>query len=191
MSSYVLDLLRPLATPFLFLARPWRLPPIVVNLSPNLHPTIVLDWNRPKTVKVKRLSETAIVPAYGSGDAAGMDLHADIPEPIALYSGQRLLVKTGIGMAIPKGYYGQIEGRSGLANKNGIAVLGGVIDSDYRGDIGVILLNTDKKWLTINPGDRIAQLVIKPVLRPDPEEVAELDDTARGEGGFGSTGVAA
>ena len=143
-------------------------------------------------IKLKRLTETAIIPTYGSDQAAGMDLHADIPGSIVIGAGERALIPTNIAIALPRGLALLICPRSGLSAKSGITVHNGpgVIDADYRGSIGVILHNTSEKAFIVRPGDRIAQGVIVPVARAVFEEVESLDGTTRGAGGFGSTGVA-
>ncbi len=150
-------------------------------------------------VAFKRLEEEAKVPFYGSSEAAGADLHADVFASTkgdermryTLKPGERKLFKTGIALELPTGFYAKIEGRSGLAYKHGIAVLGGVIDSDYRGDIGVILLNTGTEDFEVKQDDRIAQLIIQPYVRAIFFEAELLGDTHRAQGGFGSTGVSA
>lgn len=131
------------------------------------------------------------LPTYETTDSAGMDVRANIPEPETIPAGQRSLVKTGLKVAIPSGYEIQVRPRSGLAYKFGITVLNapGTIDADYRGEIGVILHNTSPDDLMIEPGERIAQLVLAPVTQISWKEVDILDDTHRGEGGFGSTGT--
>ena len=130
------------------------------------------------------------LPAYATADASGMDLRAHLAESIALQPGQRTLVATGLHMAIPKGYEAQVRPRSGLALKHGITVLNspGTIDADYRGEVGVILINHGTEPFEIAHGDRIAQLVIAPVTQGVWVEVESLDETARGSGGFGSSG---
>lgn len=137
-------------------------------------------------LKVKLVHPDAQVPTRGSLYAAGIDLYA--PEGHRLVPGQRKLISTGIEIAVPHGFYGRVAPRSGLAFKHGIDVLAGVIDSDYRGDLGVILLNTGTQNFIIQKGDRIAQLIIEAILTPEIIHVETLDDTQRGEGGFGSTG---
>lgn len=133
------------------------------------------------------------LPAYESDGAAGMDLRAALPwgEKLTLAPGMTALVPTGLNLQIPAGYEAQVRPRSGLAAKNGVTVLNapGTIDSDYRGEMKVILINHGPAPFVIARGDRIAQLVIAPVTRAVLLEAAALDDTARGEGGFGSTGV--
>jgi len=126
-----------------------------------------------------------------SGSAAGIDLMACLEDNVELAPGEYRMIPTGLKMAIPEGYEGQVRPRSGLAAKFGITVLNspGTIDADYRGEIGVILINHGFEPYTIANGDRIAQLVIAPVVKVELLETAELDETERGEGGFGSTGV--
>jgi dUTP pyrophosphatase len=131
------------------------------------------------------------LPHYGSFHAAGADLHADIEEELLLDPGDRILVPTGIFLQIPEGYEGQVRPRSGLALKHGITILNspGTVDSDYRGEVKVILYNCGKTPFTIAPGLRIAQLVIAPVSRALFVEVEELEASGREAGGFGSTGI--
>ncbi len=131
------------------------------------------------------------LPHYETNASAGMDLKANITEKIILKPMERIIVKTGLFMALPKGFEAQIRPRSGLAIKNGITVLNapGTIDPDYRGEIGVILINLSKENFTINDGDRIAQMVIAKYKQAKWNEVVTLDETKRGKGGFGSTGV--
>lgn len=142
-------------------------------------------------VRLKRLTPTAIIPTYGTDQAAGMDFHADIAQQLLIAPGDRATIPTGIAMSLPAHLALFMCPRSGLSSKSGITVHNGpgVIDGDYRGGIGVILHNTTHQQFVVNPGDRIAQGVIVPVFQADFEEVAELDETARGAGGFGSTGV--
>jgi dUTP pyrophosphatase len=139
-------------------------------------------------VKVKILSADAVIPKYQTSEAAGFDLHSVDEKTIK--AGERDVVKTGLAVALPKGYELQVRPRSGLALKNGITVLNtpGTVDSDYRGELMVILLNTSKEDFVIKKGDRIAQAVIKEILQADFAVVDELDSTERGSGGFGSTG---
>ena len=142
------------------------------------------------TIKVINKSKHDL-PKYQTELSAGMDLYANTDEPITLKSLERTLVKTGLFISLPKGYEAQIRPRSGLAFKNGITVLNtpGTIDADYRGEIGVILVNLSSQDFTINDGDRIAQMVIAKHETAIWEEVENLDQTNRGEGGFGSSGV--
>ena len=132
------------------------------------------------------------LPAYESADAAGMDLRAAVPEnaPLVLKPMQREAVPTGLTMAIPRGFEGQVRPRSGLAFKAGITCLNspGTIDADYRGEVKVILINLGAEDFTIRRGERIAQLLISPVVQARWTEVQSLDQTVRGAGGFGSTG---
>lgn len=139
-------------------------------------------------INVKKLSKNAIIPTQGTKFAAGYDLYA--AEDAIIVCGGRKLIKTNISMEITPGYYGRIAPRSGLAYKNGIDVLAGVIDSDYRGDIGVILYNTDKNLdFRIKKGDRIAQIIFEACHSASFIESEKLDNTLRENGGFGSTGV--
>ena len=130
-------------------------------------------------------------PSYETEGAAGMDIRANISEPITLKTLERVVVKTGLFIALPIGFEAQVRPRSGLAAKKGITVLNspGTIDADYRGEIGVILVNLSNEDFLINDGERIAQLVVARHARLNWEEVAVLDKTKRGEAGFGSTGV--
>ncbi len=139
-------------------------------------------------INVKKLSENATIPTQGTNFAAGYDLYA--AEDAVVVCGTRKLIKTNISMEITPGYYGRIAPRSGLAYKSGIDVLAGVIDSDYRGDIGVILYNTDKNIdFTVKKGDRIAQIIFEACYTATLNNVENLDNTLRQAGGFGSTGV--
>lgn len=130
------------------------------------------------------------LPAYATLSSAGLDLKAVLDIPISLAPLERKIVGTGIKMALPKGYEAQVRPRSGLAAKQGITVLNapGTIDADYRGEIGVILVNLSNEVVTIDPGERIAQLVVAQYTQVNWQQVETLDDTVRGEGGFGSTG---
>ena len=141
-------------------------------------------------ISVKKLRENAILPTYGSAEAAGADLYACLEEDITIAPGASAFVPTGLAMEIPKDCAGLIYARSGLACKRGLAPANkvGVVDSDYRGEFMVVLHNHGTEAQTVSHGERIAQLVITPVLTPAYEEVEELSDTARAGGGFGSTG---
>ncbi len=141
-------------------------------------------------VQFRRLRPDAIVPRYMSAGAAGMDLAAAIDTPVSLAAGATAAVGTGLAMAIPAGFEGQVRPRSGLARKYGITILNapGTIDSDYTGEIAVLLVNLGREPFTIATGERIAQLVIAPVAQAELVEVESLGDTERGAGGFGSTG---
>ena len=143
-------------------------------------------------MKVKIINNSAYpAPAYATALSAGMDLHANLTEPVLLRPLERALVPTGLSIALPEGYEAQVRPRSGLAAKKGITVLNspGTVDADYRGEIRVILVNLSSEEFLIEPGERIAQMVIARHERVDWEDVSELDETLRGTGGFGSTGV--
>lgn len=142
-------------------------------------------------MKVKIINKSAFpVPAYATDMSAGMDLKADLQEPVELAPLQRVMIPTGLYIALPEGTEAQIRPRSGLAAKHGITVLNspGTIDADYRGEIRVILVNLSDTTFVINPGERIAQMVIARYEKAEWEETDTLDATERGEGGFGSTG---
>lgn len=141
-------------------------------------------------IRVKKLRANAILPTYGSVEAAGADLYACLEASVTIEPGQTAWVPTGIAMEVPKGCAGLVYARSGMACKRGLAPANkvGVIDSDYRGEITVVLHNHGTAAQTVEPGERIAQMVITPVLTPAYEEVEELSNTGRGQGGFGSTG---
>lgn len=143
-----------------------------------------------EAIRVKKLKENAILPTYGSQEAAGADLYACLDEPITIAPGASAFVPTGLAMEIPKGFAGLIYARSGLACKRGLAPANkvGVVDSDYRGEFMVVLHNHGSISQEISHGERIAQLVISPVFTPGFAEVEELTDTRRSAGGFGSTG---
>lgn len=143
------------------------------------------------TIQVKRLRDEAILPEYMTANAAGMDLCAALDSSLSLATGERCLVPTGIALAIPAGFEGQVRPRSGLALKKGVTLVNspGTIDADYRGEIGVIVINHGSEEVTIAHGDRIAQLVIAPVRRAVLSLVDGLDDTSRSAGGFGHTGI--
>lgn len=147
------------------------------------------------SISVQRLphGEGLALPRYETEGAAGMDLIAAVPEaePLVLQPGARAMVPTGLAIALPKGFEAQVRPRSGLAAKNGITCLNspGTIDCDYRGEVKVILINHGPEAFTITRGTRIAQMVIAPVTRAVLSEVQSLDETARGAGGFGSTGT--
>ena len=146
------------------------------------------------TVRVERLphAEGLALPAYETTGSAGMDLRAALPasEPVVLAPGERRLIPTGLKIALEPGYEAQVRPRSGLALKHGVTCLNspGTIDSDYRGEVGVILINHGQIAFEINRGERIAQMVIAPYAQAVMAEVEALDETARGAGGFGSTG---
>ena len=141
-----------------------------------------------QTVRVKKLRENAVLPSYGSDYAAGADLYAC--NAVTVEPGATEFVQTGLALEVPVGYAGLVYARSGLACKKGLAPANkvGVIDADYRGEIMVALYNHSSQAVEIEPGERVAQLVITPYLTAVFEETEELSDTVRGEGGFGSTG---
>ncbi|HJV66840.1 MAG TPA: dUTP diphosphatase [Geomonas sp.] len=141
------------------------------------------------TVRIKRLRDTSI-PGYQTEHAAGVDLQAALEGPFTLLPGERALVPTGIALEIPPGYEAQVRPRSGLALRHGIALVNspGTIDADYRGEIGVILINLGSEPFTFSSGERIAQLVFARCQRAEFLEVEELGETGRGSGGFGHTG---
>ena len=141
-------------------------------------------------VLVKKLNPNVQLPSYKSAGASGMDLMAFIDEPINLKPGKSCLIPTGLSVAFPKKYEIQIRPRSGLAAKNNISVLNtpGTIDSDYRGELKIILYNHSKKNFIINKNDRVAQMVLTPIIKMELEETNELPETVRDDGGFGSTG---
>lgn len=142
-------------------------------------------------VKIKKLHPDAIVPNYMTEHAAGMDLCTVIEVPLVLAPGERTLLPTGLAMEIPPGFEGQVRPRSGLALKKGIALVNapGTIDADYRGEIGIIIINHGNEPVEFQPGDRVAQLIIAPVTQAVLIETDELNDSTRSSGGFGHTGV--
>jgi dUTP pyrophosphatase len=141
-------------------------------------------------LRVQRLVEHARLPRYMTAGAAGLDLSAALERPLSLEPGQRALVPTGIAVALPPAHEGQVRPRSGLAARHGVTVLNapGTIDADYRGELKVLLINLGEQTMVIEPGMRVAQLIVAPVSRALPEEVNDLDATTRGVGGFGHTG---
>jgi dUTP pyrophosphatase len=143
-------------------------------------------------VKIKRIRDnhTLPLPSYMTPHASGMDLYADLDNDETLLPGSRRLVPTGIAISIPEGYEAQVRPRSGLALRHGITMLNtpGTIDADYRGEIGVIVINHGNEPFVISRGERIAQLIVSPVVMAVLQEVEELDETCRGPGGFGHTG---
>jgi dUTP pyrophosphatase len=150
------------------------------------------DYAAAPVLEVKRLAhnQDLPLPAYETEESAGIDLRAAISEPVTLAPGKRALIPTGLAIGLEPGLEAQVRPRSGLALKHGVTCLNspGTIDSDYRGEVGVILINLGEEPFTINRGDRIAQMVITPVYQAVLIEVDELETTDRGEGGFGSTG---
>lgn len=146
-----------------------------------------------KQVLFKKLAHAGDLPlpSYESEHAAGMDVRAALERPVELKPGERALIPTGLQMALPQGYEAQIRPRSGLAYRNGITMLNspGTIDADYRGEVKVLAVNLGDEPFVVNHGDRIAQMIIAPVHQFEVDEVSDLPETARGDGGFGSTGV--
>ncbi len=142
-------------------------------------------------ILIKRLSKSVAIPKYETAGSAGMDLAANIAENLEIAPGKIEIIPTGLAVSIPQNYEIQIRPRSGLAAKNGITVLNtpGTIDSDYRGEIKVILINLGKRSFLIENGLRIAQMVLCPIIKAEIKEVKILDETRRGSGGFGSTGA--
>ena len=145
------------------------------------------------TLRIQRLphAEGLALPAYQTPGSAGLDLRAAISTPVELLPGRRALIPTGLCLAIPEGYEGQVRPRSGLAAKHGVTVLNspGTIDADYRGEVKVILINCGLEAYTLERGDRVAQLVLAPVAQLELAVVSALDATERGSGGFGHTGT--
>lgn len=141
-------------------------------------------------VRFKKLTATAHEPTHGSSWAAGYDLYADLSSSIMIQPGETKVIKTNIAVEIPAGYFGGIYPRSGLSTKQGLTLINcvGVIDADYRGDIRVPLINLSRQWRIIDPGERVAQIIVQPCERVQWVEDPELSDTDRGSGGFGSTG---
>ncbi len=141
-------------------------------------------------VAIKKVRKSAVLPAYQTEHAAGMDLVADIPEAVVLEPGERYAVPTGVAIALPEGFEAQIRGRSGLAKKFGVTLANGVgtIDADYRGEIHALIINHGESAFTVEPGMRIAQMIVAQYERVQWQETDELDETLRGEGGFGHTG---
>lgn len=143
-----------------------------------------------EAIRVKKLREGALLPTYGTTQAAGADLYACLEAPLTIAPGETAWVPTGLALEVPEGCAGLVYARSGLATKRGLAPANkvGVIDSDYRGEITVVLHNHGSEAQTISSGERIAQLIITPVLTPAYTETDRLSETLRGTGGFGSTG---
>ena len=141
-------------------------------------------------MRVKKLRENAIIPTYGSSDAAGADLYACLDADVTIEPGKTVFIPTGLAMEVPKGYAGLIYARSSMGTKRGLAPANkvGVVDSDYRGEVMVALHNHGQQSQVVAHGERIAQLLVTPVLAPAFEECDDLTDTQRGTGGFGSTG---
>jgi dUTP pyrophosphatase len=140
----------------------------------------------PEHLRFKQLDERATLPTRGSVHSAGLDLYSI--ESLLIEPGQRATAHTGLAVAIPIGFYGRIAPRSGLAAKNGLDVLAGVIDSDYRGEVGCLLYNTGSEPIELAAKSKVCQLILEKIITPTPEWASDLDETARGAGGFGSTG---
>ncbi|HET9710373.1 MAG TPA: dUTP diphosphatase [Pyrinomonadaceae bacterium] len=137
-------------------------------------------------LRFKQLDERAVLPKRGSVLAAGLDVCGI--EELEIGPRQRVMARTGLAVAIPPGFYGRIAPRSGLAAKNGLDVLAGVIDSDYRGEVCCLLYNTSDEVIKLAAGSKICQLIVEQIITPDAAWASDLDETARGAGGFGSTG---
>ena len=149
------------------------------------------DYLMNTIVKLKKLTPNAIIPTYGTVQSAGADLYSGMEQPVTIEPGKTEFIHTGIAIAIPEGLVGLVYARSGMACKKGIAPANkvGVIDADYRGEIMVALYNHGNEAVTVEPGDRIAQLVLTPFITAAFDEADSLDETDRGNGGFGSTGT--
>lgn len=147
----------------------------------------LVDEGAKVKVKVKKLDENAVAPKYAHQGDAGMDLFSI--ESCVIKAGERKLIHTGISMELPEGYFASIRGKSGLAYKKGIDILAGVIEYTYRGEYGVVVFNTGDEDFEVKKGDKVAQVLIQPIANAEVEEVEDLSDTARGGGGFGSTGA--
>lgn len=139
-----------------------------------------------ETLRFKQLDARAVLPQRGSARAAGLDVCGI--EDVEIAPKQRVLARTGLAVAIPAGFYGRVAPRSGLAAKNGLDVLAGVIDSDYRGEVVCVLYNTGDETIKLPAGSKLCQLILEQIITPEATWAADLDDTARGAGGFGSTG---
>lgn len=155
-----------------------------MSVSPTLTPTAITTET--SHLSFKRLDQRAILPSRGSAAAAGLDLFA--LEDLTILSGERSLARTGLAVAIPEGYYGRLAPRSGLASKHGLDTLAGVIDADYRGEIGCLLYNAGQETIHLPAGSKICQLIIEKIITPAAVWADEIDETERGSGGFGSTG---
>lgn len=152
---------------------------------------MIAYWTATMKLKIKKIHPEAIIPSYGTPGSAGLDLHARIPHEIYLQPGVRFTCPTGIAIELPECFEAQIRPRSGMAKKQGVTVLNapGTVDSDFVGEICVILINHGDEAVKIEAGDRIAQMVIAPFIRVEPEQVGEIKETDRGSNGFGSTGA--
>ncbi len=150
-----------------------------------------MNATAPNTVTVEIVDASGRLPRYATPQAAGMDVHAFLKEPVTIAPGERALISTGLRVALPDGFEMQLRPRSGLALRNGITLLNspGTVDADYRGEIGVILINHGKEPFTVNDGDRIAQMVVTRYWRVDWHKCTSLEESRRGDGGFGHTGI--
>ena len=137
-------------------------------------------------LRFKQLDSRAVLPKRGSALAAGLDVCSI--EDLEIEPKRRVMARTGLAVAIPQGFYGRVAPRSGLAAKNGLDVLAGVIDSDYRGEVCCLLYNTGDETISLPAGSKICQLIVEQIITPEAEWATDLDETARGAGGFGSTG---
>ena len=155
-----------------------------MSSSPQLSPDSVAA--EPSVLSFRKLDPRAVLPSRGSASAAGLDIYAI--EDLTIAPGGRCLARTGLAVAIPEGYYGRIAPRSGLATKNGLDTLAGVIDADYRGEIGCLLFNAGSELIHLPAGSKICQLIIEKIITPTAAWSDEITETARGSGGFGSTG---
>lgn len=165
---------------------------MVVSRGMTTFAHYLMDEKRKEMIKVKVINRGhQQLPAYATAQSAGMDLRANLSEPVTLRPLERRLIPTGLHIALPEGYEAQVRPRSGLALKHGLTVLNtpGTIDADYRGEIGVVLINLSQDDFTVNDGERIAQLVIARHEQGELVVVEALDETERGEGGYGHTGV--
>lgn len=164
---------------------------VLHELQMHIHGATFPRYIVPMQVKLKKLRSSATLPQYQTDQSAGMDLVADLEQAITLQPGERSQVPTGLAIALPAGFEAQVRARSGLAHKHGLTMSNGVgtIDADYRGEIKVLMINSGTEPFTVEPGMRIAQMVIARYERVEWEQVEELDETARGSGGFGHTGL--
>ena len=145
-----------------------------------------MEQNKVK-IKIKKLHKDAVIPHYNHDGDAGMDLYS--VEDVILWPNEPVAVSTGISVELPKGYVALVWDKSGLSLKEGIKTMAGVMDSNYRGEYKIVLMNTTNQYYYIDKGDKIAQLLIQPIIQAEVEEVKELSETSRGSGGFGSTGM--
>ena len=155
-----------------------------MSSSPQLSPELAAA--ELSVLSFKKLDPRAVLPSRGSASSAGLDLYAI--EELILAPGERCLARTGLAVAIPEGYYGRVAPRSGLATRNGLDTLAGVIDADYRGEIGCLLYNAGSETINLPAGSKICQLIIEKIITPYPVWADEIAETERGSDGFGSTG---